>query len=466
MMRKMRRFYLRLLIVLLILPLTIMATDKGQFDEQNIVLRFGAISDTHLTGGAAKLEEALKLLFEKVGENKLDVLLIAGDLTDSGSATEITAFKKSLDKVEFDKKGTKLIFALGNHDTDFDKLPYNGLAFKKGLGAYAYEGALEDEIKNGNHHIIVNGYHFIAVNTKKYNGGCEHAPEDLAWLKNALDEAVKDDPHKPIFVATHPLVYDTVYGSLEGSYWASSNLGEVLKDYHQVISFGGHLHSPLNDERTIFQRDFTSLNTAAVKYVSLDSVIEGIPPIDLDGGSTPRNCNFFSQGLYLEVDRNHNVRITRMDFFRAAEIKSPWLVPAPKADKSHLKYYTTEARKSTNQAPYFEDDAYVNIRRVAKKKLDIEFSAAKDDDLVYAYEIRLLDKATLLPVGATYAITYSDFYMTPDPSKMVTKVFKAFSTDAFKLTEKEFDLSKEYLIKIVAMDSFGLKSEPLYSESN
>ena len=81
-----------------------------------------------------------------------------------------------------------------------------------------------------------------------------------------------------------------------------------------------------------------------------------------------------------------------MDFFHEAEIKSPWLVPAPKADKSHLQYYTTEARKSANQAPYFEDDAYLTIRRLAKKKLDIEFSAAKDDDLVYAYEIHLLDK--------------------------------------------------------------------------
>lgn len=465
-MNKGVRFYLGLFVVLLILPLTVWATSNLQFDEQNVVLRFGAISDTHLTGGVDKFEEALKLFYEKAGENKLDALLIAGDLTDSGSATEITAFKKSLDKVEFDKKGTKLIFALGNHDTDFDKLPYNGLAFKKGLGAYAYEGALEDEIKNGNHHLVVNGYHFITINTKKYNGGCEHAPEDLAWLKNALDEAVKDDPNKPIFVATHPLVYDTVYGSLEGSYWTSKNLGEVLKDYPQVISFGGHLHSPLNDERTIFQRDFTSLNTASVKYVALDSVIDGIAPIDLDGGSTPRNCNYFSQGLYLEVDKNHNVRITRMDFFHEAEIKSPWLVPAPKDDKSHLQYYTTGVRKSTNQAPYFEDDAYITIRRVAKKKLDIEFRAAKDDDLVYAYEIHLLDKATLLPVGAAYTITYSDFYMTPDPKEMATKVFKAFSTDAFKLPTNEFDLTKEYLVKIVAMDSFGLKSEPLYSESN
>lgn len=464
-MNKRVRFYLGLL-VLLVLPFTVWATSNLQFDEQNIVLRFGAISDTHLTGGVDKFEAALKLFYKKAGENKLNALLIAGDLTDSGSATEITAFKKSLDKVEFDKKGTKLIFALGNHDTAFDKLPYNGQAFKKGLGAYAYEGALEDEIKNGNHHLVVNGYHFIALNTKKYNGGCEHAPEDLAWLKNTLDEAVKDDPYKPIFVATHPLVYDTVYGSLEGSYWTSSNLGEVLKDYHQVITFGGHLHSPLNDERTIFQRDFTSLNTASVKYVSLDSVIDGIAPIDLDGGSTPRNCNYFSQGLYLEVDKNHNVRITRMDFFHEAEIKSPWLVPAPKADKSHLQYYTTEARKSANQAPYFEDDAYITIRRVAKKKLDIEFRAAKDDDLVYAYEIHLLDKATGLAVGATYAITYSDFYITPDPNEMTKKVFKAFSTDSFKLPTNEFDLTKEYLIKIVAMDSFGLKSEPLYSESN
>lgn len=460
--RKNLAIYLALLLVLMSLPLHALEL-VPEFDEENIVLRFAAISDTHFTSGANKFEEALKQLYQKAGENNLDAILVAGDLTDSGSPAEMKAVKASLDKFSVKEKGTKFVFALGNHDTNFDGLPFNGEIFKKELGDYVYEGATEDEIRNGNHHIVINGYHFIALNTKKYNGGCEHANEDLNWLKTKLDEAIKDSPNKPIFVATHPLVYDTVYGSKEGTYWYSKNLNDVLKDYPQVITFGGHLHSPLNDERTIFQRDFTSLNTASVYYASLESEVDGIVPIELDGGS-PRNKSYFSQGLYLEVDNKNNVRITRMDFFNEAEIKEPWIVLAPKEDKSHLKFYTTEARTKNNKAPYFPNDAYINIRRVAKKKLDIEFITALDDDLVYAYEVHLLIKETGLPAGSTYAITLSDFYLTPDPKDMDKKVFRAFSTDNFGLANKEFDPNEDYLIKIVAIDSFGLKSKPIYSD--
>ncbi len=450
--------------ILLLISGTALAKSQLEFDEQNVVLRFGAMSDLHFTGGAEKFTEAVKQLYKRVGDNKLDAIVVAGDLTDSGSPAEIAALKAALDKLEVNKKGTKFIFALGNHDTNFDALPYNGLAFSKGLKEYAFEGATEDEIKNGNHCLRINGYYFLAVNTKKYNGGCEHAKEDLDWLQTKLKEAVNQAPDKPVFVIFHPLVYDTVYGSNSGSYWASKNINELLKDYPQVITFGGHLHSPLNDERTIFQRDFTSLNTASIKYVALDDVVSGVCPIELEGGSAPKNCNYFSQGLYLEVDKNNNVRVTRLDFFREAEIKYPWIIPTPKIDKSHLKFYTLEARTVNNKAPYFATDAYVNIRRVAKKKLDIEFSTAIDDDLVYAYEVYLLDKESGSLVGSTYAVTFSDFYMTPDPKKMQEKVFRAFSTDHFKIATGEFDPTKEYVIKIIALDSYGLKSQPIYSE--
>ena len=60
-----------------------------EFDEEHIVLRFGAISDTHLMAGQAKFEESLRQLYQKAGKNKLDAILVAGDLTDGGSLTEV-----------------------------------------------------------------------------------------------------------------------------------------------------------------------------------------------------------------------------------------------------------------------------------------------------------------------------------------------------------------------------------------
>ena len=95
------------------------------------------------------------------------------------------------------------------------------------------------------------------------------------------------DPRKPIFLVTHPVVYNTTYGSVDGTYWHTKNLHSVIKDYPQVIVFSGHLHFPLNSERSIFQGDYTTINTAATYYCSLEGEIDGIRPIDT-GGMEPR----------------------------------------------------------------------------------------------------------------------------------------------------------------------------------
>lgn len=461
-----KKFLFRLsvcVVFILVFGLVINANEE-QFDESNIVLRFAAVSDLHYNQGTAKFEEALKQLYEKASGERLDVVFVAGDLTDNGTKGEIQGLKRTLDKFKFAENGTEFVFALGNHDTDFDKLPYNGELFKQVLGDYAYKGATEEEIKNGNHHIIINGYHFIAVNTKTYSGGARHSDEDLKWLKEVLDKAVESDPNKPVFLATHPVIYDTIYGSKEGSYWYSKNIDDVLKDYPQVITFGGHLHFPLQDDRNIFQRDYTSLGTASMLYNSLEGVIEGVKPVDVSGGMEPSDCHYFSQGLYLEVDKNHNVRITRMDFFNKAEIKQPWIILAPKEDNSHLTKYTLEALSQDNKPPYFEADAGVRFRRITKTNIYLEFDAAKDDDYVYYYEVHLIENETDYPAGYTHAITYSDFYRYPDTDKMKTKFTKAFSMSDFKVTFGMLDSYKEYIVKVIAVDSFGLKSEPIISE--
>ncbi len=435
----------------------------NNFDEKNIVLRFAAISDTHLNAGTAKMEESLRQLYKKVGENKLDAIFVAGDLTDNGARSQVETLKKVLDKFKIAEKGTEFIFALGNHDLDFDEKPYNGEMFKEVLGDYAYKGATAEEIKNGNHHTIVNGYHFIAVNCKFYNGGCHHAPEDLDWLKVQLQKAVADDPKKPIFVATHPVVYDTVYGSKESTYWYSTNINDVLKDFPQVFTFGGHLHFPLNDERNIMQKNYTALGTGCTLYCSLESEIEKIKSIDTNGGMEPSDCHSFSQGLYLEVDKNNNVRITRMDFFNKVDLKQPWVVEAPKSDLSHLKAYTYEARSAINKAPYFEPGAAVKIKKLTRTKLDIEFDAAKDDDYVYYYEIHLLEKDSGYPAGYVHTITYSDFYRQPEAANMKKQYKKSIDVGVFRVIFL-LETDREYVVQIVAVDSFGQKSEPIVSE--
>lgn len=434
------------------------------FDEANIVMRLAVVSDLHFNQGKEKFDECLKQLYANAGEERLDALLVAGDLTDNGICLQVRELKKVLDKHELAKKGTKFFFALGNHDLAFDEKPYNGEMFKKYLGDYAFEGASKEEIKNGNHHQVIKGYHFIASNCKIYNGGCHHLQEDLDWLKTALDEAQKDDPQRPIFLLTHPVIYDTVYGSKESTYWYSNNIDELLKNYPQVITFGGHLHFPLHDERNIHQRYYTAIQTGCTLYCSLESEIDGIKPIDTKGGMEPSDCHDFSQGLYLEVDGHHNVRVTRMDFYNKAQIKHPWVIPAPKEDGSHLNRYTSEAILVNNKAPSFQKGSSVNVSRKGTKQIEISFDAACDDDYVYYYEIHLLDKDTLCKVGKSHVITYSDFYRFANPKDMKKRLKKVVDVELFQLPTGFLEREKKYVVKIIAVDTSGLKSEPLYSE--
>ena len=61
----------------------------------------------------------------------------------------------------------------------------------------------------------------------------------------------------------------------------------------------------------------------------------------------------FMQGYLVEVDKNQNVRVIRMDFYHEKAYEPVWIIPAPKEDKSHLLY--TEVLKDKSKRPYFED---------------------------------------------------------------------------------------------------------------
>lgn len=103
-----------------------------------------------------------------------------------------------------------------------------------------------------NTHEVINGYYFMQVNSIADSSNTNK----IAWIKEQLEIATKDDEDKPIFLITHEHISGTVYGSDE---WGYSDLYEVLKDYPQVITFSGHSHFSIEDERDMHQKDFTSI---------------------------------------------------------------------------------------------------------------------------------------------------------------------------------------------------------------
>ncbi len=446
------------------------------FDESKIVLSFAAISDIHvnnakeLADGGAYFKSALAQLVEYAAKHDadgLDAIIGVGDLTESYTYTDAV---KQVEMERFNNiynnsaaAEIPFIFTLGNHDHDNGKSG-PGLASFLELQGNAelhqkYDVSCPDAA-NGSRYAVIGDYHFLFVEPSTYvasgadPSGAKYDAATLAWLDETLADITASNPDQYVFVMTHAMIYDTVYGSdllTSGIFWYTKEIIDVLEKYPQVVTFGGHLHFPLNDPRSIMQTAFTSLGCGSVNYMALEN--GGYE--DMASATTMKDKNEFSQGLLVQVDENGNVRFTRMDFYNETTIGEDWIISAPTADNSHLETYGKD-RADTNEAPVVSEMTAVmgKFNASGKKRLvTINFAAATDDEFAHHYELSLINNDTG-KVLATYKIL-SDFYRHGDPADMKQEYSQVLGN---------LDPGKTYTMELVAIDSWGAVSETLTYE--
>lgn len=438
-----------------LLAFSFAACDTGEklppsvaFDENSIVLTFAAMSDVHESGTTGtqqdkKFRAALDLINSLYD---VDALLFAGDLTDGGTAEHAAIFGSVIE--EYYPDGIPVIYALGNHDG------YGGNGpdlYPTVYPEFFYSADIDkDSIDSGNRHAVVNGYHFITLEVTDYcgsDGKCHYSEETIEWLRGALSDAAADDPSKPIFFATHAQLYGTVYGSDlpgSGTCWYSDELNGIFAEYPQCVTFAGHVHYPLNDERSISQTGFTSLGTGSVYYMAID------PGYTQTGaGAVTADCKQVSNGLVLEVDANNNVRITRLDFIAGEIIKTPWEISAPGTSGANKNY--DSSRTANNAAPSFANG--VSVELLSKEQYStglcsvaFKITSAVDDDLVHHYYIEVSKDGSVVSSFKTF----SDFYLHADPADM---------SDTTVITLSNLPGNSEFTVTVRAVDSFGLESK-------
>lgn len=432
----------------------------GDFDEDNIVLQFGALSDIHQNGTAnspyyQKYVSALQQL-KNISGGKLDAVAIAGDLTDGCTRPQwqqvISGYLTT-----FEPEETYFIYSMGNHDsahqytTNFEYA--QGLFTHSGHDFFAAlsDDTPEDMKKIANYHYEVNGFHFLTVTIEYYNNGadCSISQATRTWLDNSLKTITTENPDQPVFVLVHAMIYDTVYGSTLNTGgnpgWYTSYLTDILSKYPQVVTFSGHLHFPLNDEKSIMQTKFTSLGCASVRYMA----IEDGGYDDMKSKTVMNDCEEYSQGYFVQVDGNGAIRLVRMDFYHGETIKDAWVIPPTKADGSHLTKYTKD--RANNDTPYFTGECELKERRYAATslQLNLTFAKALDDDLIHHYVVMVIDQDG--KVVQTNKIL-ADFYLHADPEDMA----KTWSKEL-----RGIPYGQTYTIAIYAYDSWDNQSEPL-----
>lgn len=400
-------------------------TDIQEFDTESNSFKVAVISDTQLPPTEEDLEnddtylQNLKKALTVIKNNDVDMILFAGDIGDLGTRFAFQTYTDAIDEVFGDDKPI-IQTIMGNHDY------WN----KNALTAINHIKAFEDITGQSPWtHYVVNGYHFIGASPD--HGSMTSAYRITSkWLDRELEKASADSDGKPIFVMTHNQPKNTSYGSED---WGDTTIDAVLSKYPNVISFSGHVHYSLLDERSIWQGGYTVINTQSLSYTELEEGKENgtIPP---DADATPMG--------YIMAFTDDSIEIHRMNFAdgnKGYEEKSDniWSFALPYSNDGK---YAFDARKTDNKAPVISSTA--GTVSVNNDKAVLSFTAGTDDDFVHSYKVVIDDKET--------KYFFSDFYNGIDNMKNTVQL------------EMENDGSA-HNYKIYAVDSWGAESKDCVS---
>ena len=371
------------------------------------------------------VEESLKY-FKK---HDIDLIMIAGDITNNGLFINLLHFKKIYYSVFNGISKPRVLSLMGNHDfLDFNLTSLeNQKKFYKVTNSYP------------NSHYIINGYNFIFWSQDNYLIS-QKCITNYTWIKNSLDIARKNLKNKgdPIFVLTHIPPKLTVYGS--ENIWGHDGIYNLLKDYNEVICISGHSHYSLRNIKSIWQGNFTVVNTQSISYVDLDNYFVNYKDVRLDSA---KNCE--SMGLVAHLT-DKNIIFERVRFLTEEIMDEKWKIDFP-INVENFPY--TFEKRNKKQKPIFPDEN-LKIEQIEKNNIlenYIIFNAANHVDYVYRYKIILKEENNKIQKELYY---YSDYYKN---EKYRNKTMK------FKLPN--MNQPGIYNIVIYALDSFDNISNPL-----
>ena len=398
--------------------------DTGDFTP---VLRFVVSSDSHVeTLGdrqTSRLRKMIKLGYD-IAENdeeykELDAVLMAGDLTDNGTRLGFASYVSSASSVL--KDGTQFLSVVARAH-DGSTMDEGSLDYFSGI-----TGQLSD------FHEVINGFHFIGISRSAASD--EHYGQyQKEWLTEQLDEAVADDPLKPVFVIQHEHISNTVYGSSDFEGWGMPVFSDILKKYPQVIDFSGHSHYPINDARSVWQGEFTALGTGGLYYVELT--------VDDERTVHPDGYKQVASFWVVEVDASNRIR------FRAVDLEAEEYLCEYNLSSPFERKYTPVQQLARSKAPVFAETAELEIKK-SFGKYSITFNAAESADgmPIFIYRAYAVDaEGNEIPIGKSLA----EYYIYDVPETVTIGLEN--------LPEGEFT------VKVVAENCYGLQSEALTAE--
>ncbi len=381
-------------------------------------LRVGVISDSQLSPFPWRKDKTYELnlrrAFEVLKEQRVNMIIFPGDICNIACKCAYARFNDAIERA-YGKDKPLMQIIMGNHDYYPPFFPEKKRKlFTECVGVPPYS------------HYVVNGYHFIGVSPQdsSQQNGYDRVAD---WLQDALALADGEGDKKPIFVTTHNSAANTVYGSLsEGKLYSDSKLGKVLSKYENVVNLAGHLHFSMMDERSIHQRNYTTIDTQSVSYIEMEK--------GKVNGSVPPQAHIAPMGLIMEFG-DDGVDVKRVNMLTGEEEKQNmrWHLPA-RLTKDDFAY--TSARFGKTKPRMTAEKGRCAIIHGSTYLI---FERGEDDDLIHSYKLVFDD--------GKVQYYFSDFYKGLNHRSKFMRL---------KLYEKAVG---NYDVEIYAINSSGMVSD-------
>lgn len=330
--------------------------------SDEVLLRFGAISDNHFDRTRPAMAERTKMAFELFRKHKVDFFVDCGDVADTYQPDMFRLWRQLyLEVFQDEKTRPDFLMIPAGHDRI-------GTSWQQGYSdfvKYTGSGSVNPVKK-------IKGFHFVSIAQN----------EDSKILKKNLAEAVAaSGPQQTVFVITHYPPRNTTPGSFAAS-GGDLQYRKILDSCPQAVVISGHTHSRLMDERSIWQGNFTVVNAGSLAYT------------DNAGIANPSIRQYSYDASIWEVYKN-KIIIRRFNVSNGNEIfpETPWTIPLPFDQKTAP--YTIENRIKNFPVPEFKKTNQVVFQN---KKMGwnrwgiLEFPLPENNKALHRYRLILEKK--------------------------------------------------------------------------
>lgn len=422
-------------------------------------VKFGIISDAHIPN-IETIEKNLYNTLMELKKREVDLIIFAGDICDQNKKWAYDMYEMIFNCV-YGKDRPAILAISGNHDL-WRRVHVCDATAIENLKKYNNQADV-------NTHLVINGVHFIGVTSYPYfegkdtenpvakvssqRGDYEYIKE---WLETEVEKACEASDN-PVFVVSHFPPKNTLPGSYEKVTDGNETLNEIFKKYPQIVSISGHTHFSLADNRSIHQRDFTSINAGSLHCVGCTQVEvpqDGTMKSFIGLEKLPADAyRKFPAFLYGEVNESE-VKIERLFCNTGKKCGEDWTIPYPIKKES---FVYTDSLFETAKGISFGKDDFVKVFYMDEKDYvsfnTICYAVVK----VPAVQERIVGYKCIITNKNTGIITEKCVYSEVDDNFAYPKVFQVIP-----LPNLEYG---DYNIKIFAIETYG-KDSINYVEDN